>query len=331
MVNIKTIEYDVELVTETGAKYPLNGVLLSLVWSENINELAQRAVITLANRAMGDTWLMAIAKINCVILIYAKWEGQSRQLVFEGTVWEWQYVSSQNKEITLTAYDRLIRLQQSRDFFYYQAGMTTQALIADICNVWGVPFLYDWKSSLTHEKKIFNAEYLSDMIVGLLEEVRQKTGEKYIIYYKNSQMQITGYGTNAAIYRFDITNTTRTLNKHNISNLVTVVKILGKEDNEGRIQVESIVEGDTRYGVLQEIIRRDSNKTLEAALSEANALIAERGKPDEFSQADVPDIPTVRKGDIVEIAAGNLLGGFFVEGVEHNATARKMKLTLSRA
>jgi hypothetical protein len=330
MIDISTIEYDVELVTENGTRYELNDALLSLEWEEQKSELAQRATLTVANFRIGNTYLMALAKLNCIIYIYARWSGLSRQLVFNGTIWDWQYMDATQKELTLTAYDPLIRLQQSQDFKYYSAGLTTQALIGDICNYWGVPLSYRWSRSLTHEKKVFNAEYISDMIIGLLEEVRQKSGEKYVAYFRDGQLQIVGYGTNSTVYKFDVNNTVSTSNKLSMSSLVTRVKIIGKQDDEERASIEAMVDGDMRYGALQAIMRRDGDKTLEAVMAEAGVLIEERGKPEETTRLNVPDVPFLRKGDKIEVEAGNLIGFFFVEGISHYATTRRMTLILSR-
>jgi hypothetical protein len=329
-IDIKTVEYDAELITEKGTHYLLNDALLRLEWEEQAKELAQRATLTVANFKIGTTYLMALMKINCVIRVYGKWNGGNRTLVFEGTVWEWQYVSSTQKELTVTAYDMLIRLQQSKDFKYYSAGMTTQGLIGDVCGDWNVSMAYTWEQSLTHEKKVFNAERISDIIIGLLEEVRQKTGEKYTAGFRDGKLQITGIGTNKTVYRFDGDNTMTTTNKLTINNLVTRVKIIGKQNNDGRAPVDAIVDGDTKYGVLQEIVRRDSDKTVDAAKSEAAALLKERGKPEEVIRVNVPDLPFLRKGDKVEISAGNLIGFFIVAGVAHNGTIRQMTLTLDR-
>ncbi len=169
------------------------------------------------------------------------------------------------------------------------------------------------------------------MIIGLLEEVRQKTGEKYIAQYRDGKLLIQAYGTNSTVYRFDTANTISTNDKITINNLVTRVTILGKQDDDGRAPVDAVVDGDTRYGVLQEIMRRDGDKTLDAVKAEANNLIKDRGKPEETIQITVPDLPFLRKGDKVEVSAGNLIGFFFVVGVTHNGTVRQMTLTLERA
>lgn len=328
-IDISLVEYDVELLTEKGVKYLLNDALLSLTWEEQANELAQRATLTVANIAIGNTWLMAIAKINCVIYIYGKW-GSGRQLLFEGTIWEWQYTSATLRELTITAYDRMIRLQQSKDFKYFSAGLTTQAILGDICGEWGVPLSYKWGQSLTHEKKVFNCETISDMIIGLLDEVKSKTGEKYIAYFRDGKLQIVRYGTNKTVYKFDNRTAIQTTNKLTINNLVTQVKIIGKSDDAGRAPVDAVIKGNTAYGVLQEVLRRDEDKTIATATAEANALLKERGKPEETIMVTAPDLPFLRKGDKVELAAGNLLGFLFAVGVSHNAQTKQMVMTLTR-
>jgi len=330
MVDISTVGYDVELLTETGARYLLNGELQSLQWEEQKNELAQRASVTLANAQIGGQKIIALAKLNCVIMIYGKW-GSTRQLVFEGVIWEWPYTESVSKDLKLTVYDRAKYLMQSEDFRYYSAGMTTSDIVGDICREWGVPLSYTWRQSVTHEKKVFNRRHLSDMIIELLDEAARKTGGRYVILFRDGRLHITGRGMNIAVYRFDGTNTETTVNKLSMNELVTRVKVIGKQDNDGRAPVEAVRDGDTRFGVLQRIVQRDTNTTLGAAIAEADTVIREGGKPKETNQITIPDLPFLRKGDKVELAAGNLKGIFYVEGVSHNADIGKMTLTVERA
>ena len=202
-IDAKTIDYNVELITETGQTYNLDGVRLSVDLEENENELAQRATVRLAQTQVGGAWLHAVAKINCLVRIYARWNG-NRRLVFEGTLWDWDYTSDTQKELTITAYDPLIRLRQSRDFYYYQSGQTTRELVAAICNEWNIPVVYPWAHSITHGEKAFRGvKRVSDMLVGLLDEVTDKTGEKYVLRYADGQVHIMGYGTNETVYLLD--------------------------------------------------------------------------------------------------------------------------------
>lgn len=329
-MDVALVEYDVELITESGTAYDLDNALIALAWEEQEGQLAQKATVTVANVKTGSGYLMSLAKLNCMIRIYAHW-GAGRQKMFEGNIWEWNYTSAHTKELALTVYDPMIRLQQCKDIKYFSPGMTTPAMLGSICGDWGVPLAYKWSKQITHEKKVFNGEAVSDIITKLLEEVRQQTGGRYVALYKDGALTISDYGTNPDVYVFDTLNTISTTDKLSMSNLVTRVKIIGKEDNQGRVSVDAVVDGDMRFGILQEVIKRDNDKSIGTAMAEANATLKERGKPEESIMVNSPDLPFLRKGDAVEVAAGNLIGRFHVLGVSHNATQRQMTMTLRRA
>ena len=329
-LNVKTIHYEAELITETGARIELAPAQISLSWEENVNELAARANLKLQQKTLEGGWLSGIAKLNCIIRIFSSWNGGARQLMYEGTIWDWHYTSATQKILRVTAYDGLIRLSRSREFYHYQPGMSTQALVSDIFGQWGIPLTYEWRS-ITHAQKSFRGrKSVADMAISLLEEVRDKTGEDYVILFSAGRVVIRGYGANSLVFELDRNATVSTSNRRTLNNLVTKVKVYGKEDSGGRRQVEGVVEGDTRFGVLQDIVLRDSNTSLAEAMSEANTLIANRGIPEPTIEWEGPDVPFLRKGDYVRLRAGDLIGLFAVEGVIHRADARSMSLTLSR-
>jgi len=171
---------------------------------------------------------------------------------------------------------------------------------------------------------------VSDMIIETLEEVRRKTGERYVAGFRNRELVIHGLGTNDVVYSFDTRNTTATSNQFTLNNLVTRVQVIGKQDNDGRAPIEATVEGDMRFGVLQEIVRRDGDKTLADATAEAQSILDERGKPEKITQITVPDVPFLQKGDLIDVRAGNLVDWFHIEGISHSATTREMTMMLLR-
>ena len=177
---------------------------------------------------------------------------------------------------------------------------------------------------------MFNCETISDMIIKLLEEVRQQTGNRYVARYKNGKLEIDEYGQNKDVYEFKGKNTISTSDKLSMNNLVTRVKIIGKADDKGRSSVDAVLDGKLKFGVLQEVIRRDGDKDIGKAKAEAKRTLKERGKPEESIMVTAPDLPFMRKGDAVEMSAGNLSGTFYVLGVSHNADARQMTMTLLR-
>lgn len=58
--------------------------------------------------------------------------------------------------------------------------------------------------------------------------------------------------------------------------------------------------------------------------------LREHEKPDETITVVTVDIPFLRKGDLVSVCAGDLVGDFYILGVSHNGTKRQMTLTLER-
>ena len=329
-VDVALLRYYVELVTETGTVYQIDNAVQSLGWEEQEGQLAQKATIGIAaDCKAGSKSRRSLLKINCIIRIYASWSnGKKKQ--FEGTIWEWHFTRSQKKELSVIAYDPMIRLQKSKDFKYFTKGHTTPAIINNICGDWGIPVSYKWGKKLTHKKKVFNCEAISDMIIKLLEEVRQQTGSRYVARYKDGKLEIDGYGQNKDVYEFKGKNTVSTSDKLSMNNLVTRVKIIGKADDKGRSSVDAVLDGNLKFGVLQEVIRRDGDKDIGKAKAEANRTLKERGKPEENIMVTAPDLPFLRKGDAVEMSAGNLSGTFYVLGVSHNADTRQMTMTLLR-
>ena len=329
-VDIAQVQYFVELITETGDIYELDNAIQTLAWEEQEGQLAQKATITISSHSTENGALIrSLLKINRIIRIHANW-GAGVQKLFEGTIWEWQYNRSAKQDHSIIVYDPMIRLQQSKDILYFSAGMSTPAILESVCGAWGVPLDYQWDKHITHTKKIFNGKAVSDIIISLLEEVRQQTGERYVAYYKDGKLTVSGYGRNKEIYRLDSRNTFSTSDKLSINNLVTRVKILGKADDEGRSDVEATADGNLKFGILQEIVRRDADRDLGSARADAQTILKERGKPEEAIQVNAPDLPFMRKGDLVEVSAGNLIGMFYVIGVSHDGKQKTMTIRLRR-
>ena len=152
-VDIAQVQYFVELITETGDIYELDNAIQTLAWEEQEGQLAQKATITISSHSTENGALIrSLLKINRIIRIHANW-GAGVQKLFEGTIWEWQYSRSAKQDHSIIVYDPMIRLQQSKDFYYFSAGMSTPAILNAICGEWGVTVDYQWSQQITHEKK----------------------------------------------------------------------------------------------------------------------------------------------------------------------------------
>lgn len=329
-IDIQGIAYAVIVLAEDGEKYNISRALTALKWEEQEGQLAQKASLTvMAECSVNKVSIRSIPKLNRKVYIYANW-GEGAKALFGGFIWEWDYQHGNQKTLSITAYDPMIRLQQSKEHMYFSGGMDTKAIVDKICRSAGVTADYKWAYSIKHEKKVFRSNTFSDMILELLDEVKNQKNSKYVILYRNGKLEINAYGTNTDMYRFGERQTLSTADKLSMNKLVTRVKILGKADDEGRSSVEAVINGNTNYGILQEIVTRNSDKDLGKAKQEAQTILSERGTPEETITATVPDLPFLRKGDAVEMKAGNLIGIFYTLGVSHNAATRQMTLTLMR-
>lgn len=325
-VNIGKMTYDLELMTETGTVYNLSPILISMQWEDSKSELSQRGTFILVNTAMDGAWLHMIGKIGCYIMVYSDW-GEGRQVVYQGKIWEWTYSSGGNKELTLATYDNAKFLMQSRDSYYFSAGFDTKDILSTICSDWGIPLEYQWSKTMTHEKKILEAS-LAELILSLVEEVSAHCDSTPVVYWKDNALTVVEQGKNEYVFFLDNLRTTSTRHKISVNGLVTQVKILGTAEDDGRSAVETVVSGDQSFGVLQHILTRDSDKTLEDAMAEAETYLKENGSPEEEISVVAVDVPFLRKGEKIQLCAGSLIGFYHVLGVCHNATQKQMTLTL---
>lgn len=323
-IDISNLEYKVIAITETGGSIPLNNFIQSCTWQDQNKELAQRATITLANTKTEYGFLHEMLPLCTHIVIQA-----AGKQCFSGTIWEWEYTSALQKNIQITAYDYMMYLIKSKGNSYYTAGKSTSAIVQDICSQWRVNCNYSWVS-ITHTKTPYKNKTISDQIITTLDECQRKTDTKYVAIMVDDVFEIKARGTNSDVFIFTPENIMSTKDKFSMINLVTNVAIGGKEDKDGRIRIEDNVPGDTKYGLLQEVINRDSNTTLADAKAEAQQLINDKGKPEEIISIESIDIPYLRKGDKVKIKAGNLLDTFYVTSVTHDAVKRTMNMEVER-
>ena len=110
--------------------------------------------------------------------------------------------------------------------------------------------------------------------------------------------------------------------------IFTRVKIIGQEDDEGRSSVEATMNGQTKFGVRQKIVTRGKDDSLEDAQSSAQEILDDKGEIQEEITIQAPDIPFVRKGDLVHVTVGTLNGYYYVIGIRHDADSRIMTLDL---
>lgn len=332
MIDISKIKYQLLLVTESGKEIDITRAIEDLGWEEGETELALRTSFSMANILYNGQLLSSLAKPGCIIAVIADW-GTGKEEVARGKIAEWDpQFSSSGNIVGITAYDDLINLQSSQDNRYYSAGTGTKSAITAIFTDWGIPIGEYKGPDVAHAKTLFKAEQLSDIIVQLLDDAKKKGGANCVVRNTKGKVSVLPEGSNTTIYHFtEDKNVEIARDMMSITTLVTRVKVVGKEDAEGKQAVEAVVDGLTNYGIRQQIYIRDEDDTLAAATAAAQDIIDTIGKPDRVRSINAPDVPTIRKGDKVHIQAGTLNGYYIVKAIRHNASSAVMSMDIKES
>lgn len=318
--------YSVYIVA-SGTKYNLTSALVSINTSEQKKQISQSARIELMNIAVGGTGLSDLINVRDRVFVYA--DGNE---IFRGYIWTRSYAAALTEStISLKCYDHLIYLQESEESEYFAPGKSTQDIFSYICGKWGVKLEYSY-ASITHQKLALRGNLTDIFTSDLLDLVKDRSGTDYIILSTKDVMQVKEVGTNSTVYSIVAgKNAVKTNRECTMDGMVTKVVILGKADHDDREPIEAIVSGNTeKYGTLQKILDRNENTSLADAKMEAQNIIAEKGKPKWEYEIRCPDIPGIRKGDMVYVNAGDINGKYLIaNSVERHITNTNRQLTLT--
>lgn len=331
MLDITKVAYKVYLVRENGEQLDITDVSSDVGWDENEGELAQRLSLTLGNIVHKGKRMSTLAKPNCIIIIKAEIDGKAEE-VARGKITEWSPTRSGSAdELDLQAYDELYDLQSSQDNRYVSAGTGTKTIINAIFKDWGIPVGKYEGPNVSHAKTTFKNEFLSDIILELLETAHKHGAPDCIVRASKGKVSIIPKASNEIIYCFEENhNLEMTKYKISTSDMVTVVKVVATEDKDGRQAVEAIINGKTEYGKRQKIYVRDDDDTMATATAAAKEILAEEGNPTETLNVKAPDVPMIRKGDKVKITSRAYTGYAIVLTVQHNASSKSMSMGLAK-
>lgn len=307
MPSIGNPKYTV-LIKNDKTTYDITPVMVSLDLSEQEDQMAQKAVITIMNTLIGKTWSTSVLQAGQRVYIYAD-DGEIRDEVFNGVLWKKNYASSNStREFKLTCYDFLIYFQESEVYYYYPAGKKTEDVLKHITESWGVKFKYDYES-VEHEKLLLKGTLSNVFMADMLNKVRNKTGKKYVIRMEKDTLHVVEVGINKKVYQIlSGKNAVETKTQQSMEGMTTRIVIFGKQGEGARAPVEATVEGNVeKYGTIQKVHGRNESASLEDAKKEAETLVNMGKWPFmDYEVTNCPDIPWLRKGDVVYINAGGI-------------------------
>jgi len=299
-------DYSVVLTTLDGAQYEITPILVSLDYAHQKEQLAACVTLTLMNINYGGRWVNTMVEPRQRVFVYAN-DGERHEEVFRGFVWSTSYLSAtSDRELTVKCYDNLIYWQESEDTAFFPAGWSTESVISSLCDKWGVPLSFRYRS-ITHEKLALNGALADFVTDDLLDKVKKQTGEKYALLMEGDTAVVRTAGDNALYYKIiQASNAIHTRSGQTMDDMITRVLVLGADKN-GQAPVEATVSGDTdKYGTLQKLQHRDGDTTLAAAKEEAQSTIDDHGSPRWEYELQCSDIPWLRKGDRVYVSVGGI-------------------------
>lgn len=326
--------YSVAIVPPDGTTYQVKGldygVVTELKLSEPKGSITQTASMTMVNISYGGKYLTDIFNVMDRVFVFAN-DGLKQGEVFRGIVWGKNYVSKDEKLLTLLCYDNLIYFQNSEDSLFYPSGKSTENICNDICWRWGVKLEYNYRS-ITHKKLPLKGTLSDIFTTDVLGEVKKQTGVRAVMRSIEDVVHIDEVGGNQVIYRIvSGKNAISAGSKETMDGVVTQVIITGKADDNDRLPIRETMDGSTtKYGTLRKVKAAPDEKKLDEIRNEARELLNENGKPKKTLPYSAVDIPWVRKGDTVSVQAGEIISGCYVLSVEHNAETKQMELELEQ-
>lgn len=337
-------EYAVTIVTPDKTRYYVkqmgqaDNLVLGLELSEPDRQLAQKAVIKLANLNIPGPkggYPRNLFKVRSRVFVYAKGAGKTKgEEVFRGFIWETRYSRSAEWVMELTCYDNLIYLMNSEISMFFAKGKSTKFIVSSVCGKWGIRYKYSYPS-ITHPKLPLSGSLADVLTSDVLDKVKKKKGTEYVVRSVKDVVHIMAVGKNSTVYQIDRAGRgiqmdfTRTIS---MDDMVTKVIVAGKTDKKGKTKIEATLRKNTKeYGTLQKVIHKDEDTKLKEAKAEAKELLKEHANPDvQFSVRSL-DIPWIRKGDRVQICFGASMTDCMVKAITHHATEGTMELEVRKA
>lgn len=331
MIDVSKLNYRLLILSPSGKHYDLKDYIETLEWEENEKELATRITFSLYNAKTKANSIGTKLKLGTLVAVFAK-DGSEEKEVARGFVTEWKPTKSNNESVVqCTCYDELYNLQQSEDNLYYSSGTSTKSAITQLCKKWSIPFGEYKGPNIKHGKQKFESERISDILLELLNDAHKKGGDKCILRAYKGKVQVIPVESNQDIYCFLSDNTKSVSHKMSTAHMVTRVKILGQEEKKKKAKVEATVDGNTKFGIRQKIYHREKDKSLAEAKKAAEKILKEDGTVEETVQLQAPDVPFLRKGDLIYAKVGTLNGYYQILGIQHSASDATMSMDLKKS
>lgn len=332
MIDLSKIRYRVVVMDEKGNQYNIKDFIQNLGWEENEGEISVRSSFTAKNDKTSKGYLSSIIKPGCLVGIFASDGDSMDDEVARGYVEKWNPTEKNSgNSFKCICYDELYKLQKSQDNKYFPSGTGTKSALQGIFDDWEIPQGEYKGPNASHGKTVCNNQYLSDIALELLDDAVKKGEEKCIIRASKGYTSVIPRGSNKTVYVFRVDNSQSFSQSISTENLITRVKVVGQADDDGKRSVEATLNGKTKYGIRQRIYTRGKDETLSDAKAAAQEILDDEGKIEKEMTVQAPDVPFIRKGDLVYIMSSSISDYYYVKSIQHNADVFSMTMELELA
>ncbi|MGH2354093.1 MAG: XkdQ/YqbQ family protein [Chloroflexota bacterium] len=342
-IDVAALRYDLLLVLPDGDTLSLRPALSGLQWEEQRSELAMRLQALLV--ATPDTQtargpLHQLVALGAKVVALAEW-GEGWREVFRGTVMDWRYSDDGAPVVQVTCYDELIWLARSEDAYVFPQHTPALDILQRLFQDWSVPTGVIDPGLEVRLSKFVHRGSLADLVFTVLSEVFTRAGQVYLVRAREGVVDVVRPGQNTPLYHLRGDVVTSLADEQTITTLVTEVHVVG-EQAEGLLPngtetvrpaldlVAAIDDPAIRaFGRFRALVSGQANDDPEVLGKRAAAILAERGAPQRTRQLVAPDLPFLRRGDVVRVTAGTMVDELVpIAGISHDADGRTMSLTI---
>ena len=295
MASLANPQYKAVVKTSSGKKYDLfkSRVILDLTISDDPDSLAKEVSLTVMNAVQNGATLSTLIQPSDRLYISAD-VGNGYFEVFRGVIWENDRVTDTEKEVTFTAYDYLIYMMKSQDYFYYKSGLSTKEIVKKICTAWKLKLSYSYGSIKNKRIKPVQKN-IGDMIIYVLNKAKKSISRRYIFTIEGTTVIIKYANKNSTIYKL----------------------------KEGK---NVISKNTSKFGTIQDIMDKEKKEKLSKVKKQAQNKLKRSAKVKREYTVTAISNPKIKRGDTVYVDCGTagIKGNKTVKSISHDCVAGTM-------
>ncbi len=324
MIDLGEVKYYGVVITDDGKTIEVTDSLSELSWSEPQGQLSMKASFTARNNSADGSFLSDTVQPGMIFVVLASLASKTEE-VFRGKIEVWNPVSnSEDDLLKCTAYDELFPLQKSNDCFTVKKNWKASKALRKFFKEWKLNMGRYEGPTVKLKKMIFQDRSVADIINSILLKAYDLGDDKCFMRSSDGVIDILPYYDNYDIYFFNEDTASQIDERQSTENLVTRVKIMDAEYKK----MKKKIDGLTDYGIRQKILAMQQDQKLKDAKVQAQQIIDEEGVIERKITVRSPDLPFVRRGDVVYIDIKTSVGYFDVVGVNHDADSYNMTMNL---